>query len=79
MDKFTYFSREDIANAQQPPCMDIEGIRNKLYNDFYEELEVTVCSIMAAGVPLADIRITSPKLTIVDDVIRLQGHIRFYP
>ena len=79
MEKFLHFSKEDVANAQQFPCMDIEGIRNKLYNDFYEELEVTVCSIMAAGVPLSDICITSPKMLIVDNVISLQGHISFYP
>lgn len=79
MDKFPYFSREDITNAQYSPCMDIQGFRNKLYNDFYEELEATICSIMAAGVPLSNIRISSPKLTIVDSIARLQGHIRCYP
>lgn len=79
MDKFLYFSKEDLDNAQQTPCMDIQGIRNKLYNDFYEELEATVCNIVAAGVPLSDICISSPKLTIVDNIARLQGHIRCYP
>lgn len=77
MVKFPYFSSEDIANAQQSPCMDIQGILNKLYNDFYEELEATVCSIVAAGVPLSDIRLSRPKLDNNDYVFTLNCHMMF--
>lgn len=77
MDKFPYFSREDIANSQQSPCMDIQGIQNKLYNDFYEELEATVCSIVAAGVPVSDIRLSTPKLDNNDYVFTLNCHMMF--
>jgi hypothetical protein len=77
MDKFLYFSKEDIANAQQPPCVDIQGFRNKLYNDFYEELEATVCSVMAAGVSVSEIRLSTPKLDNKDYVFTLNCHMMF--
>lgn len=77
MNRFLHFSREDIVNAQQSPCIDIQGIRNKLYNDFYEELEATVCSIVAAGVSVSDIRLTRPNLNNNDYVFTLNCNIMF--
>lgn len=77
MDKFPYFSKEDIINAQQSPCIDIQGIQNKLYNDFYEELEATICSIVAAGVPVSDIGLSRPKLETNDCVFTLNCHMMF--
>ena len=77
MNRLPYFSREDIVNAQQSPCMDIQGIQNKLYNDFYEELEAIIYSIVAAGVPLSDIRLTRPNLDNNDYVFTLNCNIMF--
>lgn len=77
MNRFPYFSREDIINAQQSPCIGIQGILNKLYNDFYEELETTVCSIVAAGVPVSDIRLSTLELDNNDYVFTLNCHMMF--
>jgi hypothetical protein len=57
--------------------MDIASIRRDLYDNFYEELEVIVCNIMAAGVPVSDMRLSTPYIGEKGSIYTLNCNLMF--
>lgn len=54
--KSAYYSSNDNGNLMQS--------MRKMQREFYEDLEATICSCMAAGVPASHFVVTTPELRI---------------
>lgn len=57
--------------------MNIEGIRNKLLEGFYSQIEELVLASIAAGVPFSSIRIYGPEFKSEDYSVWLEGGILY--
>lgn len=60
-------TKGQIKGSILSPVIDVQEIMRKMWADFYEEAEATVCSIMAAGVPSEKIRLSKPKMVEYSD------------
>lgn len=80
MNKFKWGSTPEGMKKYQQDDFQIDRIeefRMKLYSDFYEQLDGTVLNIMAAGVPLSSIRLSTPQLDFDGNIATLSSIIKF--
>ena len=80
MNKFKWGETPEGMKKYQQDAVQIdriEKLRMKLYKDFHEELEATVLSIMAAGVPLSSMSLSAPRLDFNENIATLSSIIKF--
>ena len=51
----------------------------EMIQEFYDELDATICNCMAAGVSADQLILTSPDLTTMNHSVKIICHIGFKP